>query len=81
MGVVAMSCAVTAREIDELEQMVVSFHSKHRDEFGSYENCTHAICADAKGGVAWLRAQLMQDQIKAMRRQHEQDISKPFLAS
>jgi hypothetical protein len=56
-----MPCAVTAREIDELEELLKKFHGKHASNLIPLEKCTHETCMDAKLGVAWLRAQLVVD--------------------
>jgi hypothetical protein len=53
-----MPSSVTAGEIDEVEQSLIKFHSKHENAYGTLDRCVHKTCVDAKLGIAWLRSQL-----------------------
>jgi hypothetical protein len=58
-----MSCAVTAKEIDELEELLIKYHNNHAGESNLLNNCTHTTCVNAKLGIAWLREQLRLDDV------------------
>jgi hypothetical protein len=57
-----MQYAVTAREIDELEQLLIHRHNSHRQMFGSLSQCVEQTCVDARTSIAWLRSQIQVDE-------------------
>jgi hypothetical protein len=74
MGAVAMPCAVTVQEIDELEEMLVRYHNGHSSEFGLIlEICNHPVCVDANLGIAWLRSQLILEDVRELRRRQDEE--------
>jgi hypothetical protein len=53
-----MSCAVTAREIDELEELLLFRHNRHINSLGPLASCSDKVCMEARSSIAWLRSQL-----------------------
>ena len=46
----------TARQIDELEETLRTFHNKNHAGSGvALERCTNPRCLDARLSIAWLR--------------------------